>query len=117
MRLSFNSFHSEFFSVRNSLDQRDPLLAILYLIYNSDLPSIADVKLGKHLLLFVDDAAIVVTGKNFTKTHTKLRNIMTCPAGILDWATLHNCEFGIAKFQLLDLTKKLTPHPFNLKIP
>ena len=57
----------------------------------------------------------VLTSKNFTETHTKLRNIMTCPARIFDWATLHNCEFGIDKFQLLDLTKKLAPHPFNLK--
>ena len=105
MRVSFDGFHSEFFSVGNGLDQGDPLSGILYLIYNSDLPSIADVKLGKHLLLFVDDAAIVVTGKNFTETHTKLRNIMTCPAGIFDWATLHNCEFGIDRLQLLDLTK------------
>ena len=105
MRVSFDGFHSEFFSVGNGLDQGDPLSGILYLIYNSDLTSIADVKLGEHLLLFVDDAAIVVTGKNFTETHTKLRNIMTCPAGIFDWATLHNCEFGIDRLQLLDLTK------------
>ena len=40
---------------------------------------------------------------------------MTQPAGIFKWATQHNCKFGIDKFQLLDLTKKLTPHPFLLK--
>ena len=73
-RLVFDSFYSEFFNVDNSLDQGDPFSGILYLIYNSDLPSIADIKWGECLLLFVDDAAIIVTGKSFTETHSKLRN-------------------------------------------
>ena len=34
MRLSFDSFYSELFSIGNGLDQGDPLLGILYLIYN-----------------------------------------------------------------------------------
>ena len=44
---------------------------------------------------------------------------MTWSGGIFDWAALHNCKFSIKKFQLLDFTKKLTPHPFLLrkKIP
>ena len=111
-RLSFDGYKSELFNVENGLDQGDPLSGILYLIYNADLTSIADVKKGEHLLLFVDDAATIVTGKNFNDTHNKLRDIMTRQNGIFEWAKLHNCEFGIDKFQLLDLTKRLTPHPF-----
>ena len=94
---------------------RDPFSGILYLLYNSDLPKIADIKLGEQLLLFVDDAVILVTGKDFTATHAKLRDIMTRTNGIFVWAALHNCEFGIDKFQLLDFTKKMVPHPFNSK--
>ena len=76
-RLVFDSFYSEFFNVSNGLDQGDPFSGILDLVYNSDLPSIADIKWGECLLLFVDDAAIIVTSKSFTETYSKLRNIMT----------------------------------------
>ncbi|KAF8811141.1 hypothetical protein BYT27DRAFT_7071727, partial [Phlegmacium glaucopus] len=37
---------------------------------------------------------------------------MNRPNGILEWARTHNCEFGIDKFQLLDLTKRTIPHTF-----
>ena len=33
--------------------------------------------------------------------------------GIFEWAKDHNCEFGIEKFQLLDITRRLVPHPLN----
>ena len=65
------------------------------------------------MLLFVNDAAILVTGKGFSSTHDKLCNIMTRTNGILDWASLHNCKFRVKKFHLLDFTKKKVPHPLN----
>ena len=34
---------------------------------------------------------------------------------ILAWANTHNCKFRIKKFQLLDFTKKMVPHPFIRK--
>ena len=37
---------------------------------------------------------------------------MTCPNGVFDWAALHNCSFGLDKFQLLDLRKKI-PTPWQ----
>ena len=43
-RLSFDGFHSDLFNILNGLDQGDPYSGILYLLYNSDLPSIADLK-------------------------------------------------------------------------
>ena len=72
-------------------------------------------KPGEFIFLFVDDAVIVVTGKNFPETHGMLRNIMNRPEGIYTWAKNHNCEFGVEKFQLLDLSKKLIPHQLNPK--
>ena len=56
-RLCFDEYQSDLFRVLNGLDQGDPHLGILYLLYNSDLPSLADIKRGKSLLLFVDNAA------------------------------------------------------------
>lgn len=33
--------------------------------------------------------------------------------GVFEWAREHNCGFGIEKFQLLDITRKMVPHPLN----
>ena len=70
-------------------------------------------RLGKWILLFVDDVAIIVIGKDFVETHAKLHTIMNCVGGIFKWAKEHNCEFGIKKFQLLDITRRFTPNPVN----
>ena len=83
------------------------------MLYNSDLLKNPDVKLREKMLLFINDAVMLATGKDFTVTHEKLCTIMTRTNGIFDWATLHNCEFRTEKFQLLDFMKKLVPHPFN----
>lgn len=118
-RLCFDGYQSDFFDIVNGLNQGDPHSGILHLLYNSDLPSIADIKCGKSLRLFVDNATIIITGKNFVSTHEKVQDIMTWPNGIFDWAALHNCSFSLNKFQLLDFTKELVPHLFDLrkKIP
>jgi hypothetical protein len=61
----------------------------------------------------MDDAAIIVIGKDFLETHAKLRDIMNRVGGIFEWARDHNCEFGVEKFQLVDITRRLTPNPLN----
>ena len=33
--------------------------------------------------------------------------------GVFEWATKHNCTFGVEKFQLIDLSRKVIPHQFN----
>ena len=92
---------------------------ILYLLYNSDLPKITDIKSEECTLLFVDNAAIIVMGKDFTAAHKKLCSVMTRANSIFDWAATHNCKLGMEKFQLLDFTRKSIPHPLNpwIKIP
>ena len=111
--LLFDDHETQSFAVGNGLDQGDPFSGICYLLYNSDLVDIPRKKNGEHVLLFVDDTAITVVGKDFRETHNKLRSIMNRRNGIFDWATKHNCTFGIEKFQLLDLSKKLIPHQLN----
>lgn len=111
--LIFDDYTTTEFTVDNGLDQGDPFSGICYLLYNSDLTDIPNSKASENTLLFVDDAAVIVTGKDFTETHNKLRNIMNRPKGIFAWAKRHNCTFGVNKFQLLDLTRKLIPHQFN----
>ena len=52
----------------------------------------------------MDDVAFMVVGEDFADTHYKLKRLMTKANSILHWARDHNCEFGIDKFQLLDLS-------------
>jgi hypothetical protein len=59
----------------------------------------------------MDDAVIIIIRKDFFETHAKLDDIMNCAGGIFEWARDHNCEFGIKKFQLLDITGRLAPNP------
>jgi hypothetical protein len=111
--LSFDDYQTTTFAVLNGSDQGDPFSGICYLLYNADLLKIPILRLGEWILLFVDDAVVIVIGKDFLETHEKLRNIMNRIGGIFEWAKNHNCEFGIEKFQLLDITKRLIPHPLN----
>ena len=111
--LLFDDYTTTAFTVDNGLDQGDPFSGICYLLHNSDITDIPIRKADEHALLFVDDAAIIVTGKSFNITHNKLRDVMNRPKGVFAWAKKHNCTFGIDKFQLLDLSRKLIPHQFN----
>jgi len=112
--ISFNDYQTEPFKVLNRLYQGDPYLGVSYLIYNADMLKIPLLRAGKWILLFVDDAVIIVHGKNFNETHEKLQNIMNHPGGVFEWAKIHNCKFSIEKFQLLDVAKKLVLNPINL---
>ena len=53
---------------------------------------------GKTILLFVDDAAVLIVEKTFIDAHQRLKEIMEQAGGIFDWARKHNCKFGIGKF-------------------
>ena len=90
----------------NGLDQGDPLSVILYIIYNTPLLCIRLPPRRAAMLLFVDDVAIITSGPTFADTHTLLTDIMEKEGGVLEWARLHNCSFGIEKFQLLDASRR-----------
>ena len=57
--------------------------------------------------------AILVTGADFNITHVKLKDMMLRNGGVMEWAKMHNCSFGIEKFQLLDLTKQKVKDPMR----
>lgn len=110
--LLFDNHCSEKFSIDNGLDQGDPFSGICYLIYNANLLDIPRLHLGEWILLFIDDAAVIVVGRDFRETHAALPAIMTRLGGLFEWATDHNCEFGLDKFQLVDATRQCIPHTF-----
>ena len=103
--LMFDDYRSELFAIEDGLDQGDAQSLIAWIIYNLRILHIFR-KLAKEVgLLYVDDAAALVTGANFHITHDKLRDIMNREGGILEWAVVHNCSFGIENFKLVDLSR------------
>ena len=111
--LIFDDYRSEFFDIKDGLDQGDAQSLIAWIIYNLLILRIFR-KLAKETgLLYVDDAAALVTGADFHVTHDKLRDIMNREGGILEWAAAHNCSFGIEKFQLVDLSRRKIQDPFR----
>jgi hypothetical protein len=81
--LTFDDFRLELFSIDSGLDQGDPFSLICYLIYNASLINIPIKENGESESLYVDDACLIATGKNFTVTHTKISNMMHKPKGVL----------------------------------
>jgi hypothetical protein len=72
-------------------------------------------KSGESGVLFVDDNSILAVGKDFHTTHSKLRDMINWEDGINRWAEDHNCTFGVAKYQLCDLSHRRIPAPFRPK--
>lgn len=104
--LHFDGFCSAIFGVDNGLDQGDPVSVICYVIYNAGLLGIPLRRRRETMLLFVDDVALAVSGADFAETHARLKEVMEDDGGIFEWARLHNCSFGVEKFQLLDAASR-----------
>jgi ribonuclease HI len=111
--LTFDDFTSQPFTIDNGLDQGDPFSQIAYIIYNSDQIDTLRSREGEHGMLYIDDSNVLVVARNFDVAHQRLKHIMERRNGILQWAKDHNCEFGIEKFQLLDLTRRRQTDPNN----
>lgn len=55
---------------------------------------------------FLDGIAALVWGKDYEEMHRKLAHLMGRDGGVMEWATKHNCSFGLEKFKLVDFTWK-----------
>jgi ribonuclease HI/endonuclease/exonuclease/phosphatase family metal-dependent hydrolase len=111
--MSFDDFQSSEFGIDNGLDQGDPISGITYMIYNGGILECLDEKNGELGALFIDDAYLLTIGDTLVETHAKVKHIMEKSNGVFQWAADHNCEFGVDKFQLIDLTRRREPDPVN----
>ena len=102
----FDNYRLEMFDINEGINQGDTHSLIAWIVYNHQILKIFRKAFKETGFLFVNDTAILVTGVDFEDTHSKLREVMTREGGVLDWAASHNCEFGMEKFQLLDLTRR-----------
>jgi hypothetical protein len=111
--LIFDDSKSETFNIEEGIDQGDAQSLIAWIICNHQILKIFDKACKETGVLYVEDTAVLVTGDDFRSTHDKLLEVMNREGGIMEWATAHNCSFGLEKFQLLDLSRRKMKDPLR----
>ncbi|KAG2069708.1 hypothetical protein BDR04DRAFT_1020902, partial [Suillus decipiens] len=108
MQLKFDGFTSDWFPVTNRISQGDPLSNLINVV----TPCRGRKALKELTLVFVNDMAFIAIGKDFTKTHTILADMLKHPGGGFDWSKAHNSCFETNKFTLMDFSmNRCKPRP------
>jgi len=110
-KLQFNDHTSDWFDITNSIVQGDPFSMLLYIVYNSDLVTIAKNR-NELTLAFVDNTVLVTIARMFQDTHSILTDMLEREGSAYEWSADHNSHFETSKFSLVDFTlSKTKPHP------
>ena len=106
MKLKFNRYlFQEWIPINNGIGQGDPLSMILYIIYNADLLVVPKGReCTKKTQAFVDDTMLLAISKDFSETHTILKDMIEREGRGYDWAKAHNSKFEMSKFALMDFS-------------
>lgn len=111
--LNFDDFSSETFRILEGADQGCPLSHLLYQFYNADLIEADDNRPEELKVGFVDDAALLASGKSFIEANSSITNMMTRVGGALDWAKSHQSSFDIVKTGLVGFTRQRIENPIG----
>ena len=63
------------------------------------------------MIAFVDNALLLACAKTLMEANDKLKDMMVCPSGGLNWSHTHHCSFEMDKFGVMGLTRKREPNP------
>ena len=110
-KLKFDDFVSESINILNGIGQGDPLSMILYVLYNADLLEIPGDEEHENALGYVDDVALVATGKDFNETTQRLQHMMTKEDRGLQWSREHNSRFETSKSVVMHATRRTQADP------
>jgi hypothetical protein len=109
-RLSFDDFLSDFIPINNGNNQGCPLSMLFYAFYNTGLLELSPPNSRDESQFgYVDDVALLATGKSFADTHGKLIDMMERPGGAFDWSDSHNSKFELSKLALMNFSFKTAP--------
>ncbi|KAI5823022.1 hypothetical protein K523DRAFT_221890, partial [Schizophyllum commune Tattone D] len=64
-RIRFDDFLSDPIPIDNGGEQGNPIMMLLFLFYNADLLRIVEGEDGAYMVAFVDDATLIVVGRDF----------------------------------------------------
>jgi len=115
-QLKFDNYLSQPMTINNGIGQGDPLLMILYIIYNADLIEIAEGN-QEESLGYVDDAIVIAEGENFHDTTSKIEDIMNRQGGAFDWSLQHNSNFEISKLAIMHAAQKRRKNKRTVRLP
>ncbi|KAH7873510.1 uncharacterized protein C8R40DRAFT_1027462, partial [Lentinula edodes] len=101
-QLSFDDYISLPFSVPGGEDQGDPFAAVGYILYAAGLLRLVQAESREQGFGFMDDVAGMKWAKGVDELHAEIGDMMSREGRVLDWATAHNCHFGVTKFKLVD---------------
>jgi hypothetical protein len=80
----------------------------LYILYNADLLEIAGADEDEDAIGYMDNIAIIATGRNFLETTTKISDIMTKVEGGIEWSIAHNSRFEASKSAIMHATRRIS---------
>ena len=110
-KMQFDNYVLEIIEINNGIGQGDPLLMLLYIIYNADLLELPDNELTEDAIGYVDDIALLAIGNDFEETTNRLKTMMAKEDGGLQWSRDHNSKFEVSKSAVLHLTRRTSPDP------
>ncbi|KAL1739249.1 hypothetical protein HDZ31DRAFT_49687, partial [Schizophyllum fasciatum] len=84
---------------------------LLFLFYNADLLSITENEDGSYIIAFVDDATLVVIGRDFFETTETIIRIMEKRQGGFEWSTSSNSPYELDKFAVMHCEAPCTRDP------
>lgn len=98
-----NEYTTPKLSINLGLPQGSPLSSILYLFYNGDILDDC-AKKGVDAQGYIDDITLIATGRSVKGNSQKLAKVHNevCE----NWRVKHGSEFGLAKYQLIHITRK-----------
>jgi ribonuclease HI len=103
--LRFDDHTSDTLTLDNGIGQGDPLSMALYQYYNADILEIpAPNNPQEAAEVYVDDAILTATAKNFGEAHTILEDMMTRTGRMIEWSKSHNSSIEYSKLALIDFS-------------
>ena len=105
-RLKFGNFLSKTINVINGIGQGDPLLMLLYILYNTNLLKIPINTAKEDAIDYVDNTTFLAIVENFEKMTWILKKIMTREEGGLQWSNAYNSRFEVYKSAMTHYSRK-----------
>ena len=98
--VTIDGLDSDAKSIKHGVPQGSILGPLLFIIYINDLPNISELV---KIVLYADDANIIITGKNITEVSQKLKEICN---KLIEWVDVNGLRLNLKKTKYIIFTRK-----------